>query len=63
MSGNATIPTDDEAVDAMLRMLAAMVVLAGPFLWRHAVGATGVPKYVWITAGFVGACCGAAFLV
>jgi len=44
-------------------MLAAMAVLAGPFLWRHAVRATGVPRYLWITAGFVGACCGAAFLV
>jgi hypothetical protein len=51
------------SLDAMFRMLAVMVVLAGPFLWRDAVCAIGVSTYVWITAGFVGACCAAAFLV
>lgn len=51
------------SLDAMLRMLTLIAVLAGPFLWRHAVHAHGVSKYLLITAGIVGACCAAAFLV
>ena len=51
------------SLDAMLRMLTLIAVLAGPFLWRDAVHALGVSKYLLMTAGIVGACCAAAFLV
>ncbi|MGY6118458.1 hypothetical protein ACW9YQ_13465 [Paraburkholderia strydomiana] len=47
----------------MLRMLIVIGVLATTFLWRDAVRATALPTYLWITAGVVGACCAAIFLI
>ena len=47
----------------MLRNLLFIGALAAAVLWRDTVRANEVPAYLWITAGLVGTCCAAVFLV